>query len=309
MAPKRKLEDSEPQATVHESRQAQIYGKNPKPAKKPRNFESSAPTQVHASSVNAIKKRIRDVTRRLERSDALPANVRIEDERALAGYEQELAVAEAEKTRQKMIKRYHKVRFFERKKADRSIKKLRKQLLEATTTEEVQQLKHQMHVAEVDLNYTRYCPLSEIYISLYPPKDEDGEDEDSRQESVQTKPPLWVEVERHMEEGTLNQLRNRLPPPPVKKIVRRPKSKPTKHTKHVKLAISRPQPTTIDLTGLNRRQRRSQAGITQKTKTKTKHKSIGFEKNQAFGATEGAKTDKTYEKDDNGSEDGGFFEE
>jgi rRNA-processing protein Efg1 len=68
--------------------------------------------QAHASSVHAVKKRIRDVKRRLERCPNLPANVRVEDERALAVHEQELATALEEKNRQKMIKRYHMVRFF-----------------------------------------------------------------------------------------------------------------------------------------------------------------------------------------------------
>jgi hypothetical protein len=113
MAPKRKHQESEPQETVHASRQYQVYGNNPKPAKKPRRTEPPVyKKQAHASSVNAIKKRIRDVTRKLERSEDLPANVRIEDERALAAYQQELAAAESEKVRQKMIKRYHMVRFF-----------------------------------------------------------------------------------------------------------------------------------------------------------------------------------------------------
>ena len=113
MAPKRKHQDSEPQESVHASRQFQVYGNNPKPAKKPRRTELPVyKKQAHASSVNAIKKRIRDVTRKLERSEDLPANVRIEDERALAAYQQELVAAEAEKIRQKMIKRYHMVRFF-----------------------------------------------------------------------------------------------------------------------------------------------------------------------------------------------------
>lgn len=110
MAGKRKHEDSEPQETVHESRQFQVPGSRPKPSKKPRTFEPKK--QAHASSVNAIKKRIRDVTRRLERGDDLPATVRMEDERALEAYGQELEAAEAEKIRQKMIKQYHMVRFF-----------------------------------------------------------------------------------------------------------------------------------------------------------------------------------------------------
>ena len=77
----------------------------------------------------------------MERADDLPADVRIENERALAAYEQELVAALAEKTRQKMIKKYHMVRFFERQKATRQLKKLRKRLLEAESTEETEALK------------------------------------------------------------------------------------------------------------------------------------------------------------------------
>lgn len=104
MAPKRKYEDDEPQAIIHPSRQAQVPFNPPKGPKRK--------MQAHSSSVNAIKKRMRDVTRRLERSDDLPANIRVEDERALAAYSQELAAAEAEKLRQKTISKYHMVRFF-----------------------------------------------------------------------------------------------------------------------------------------------------------------------------------------------------
>jgi hypothetical protein len=113
MSTKRKYQEEDTQEAVHASRQSQVYGNAPKSAKKPRRFEPRVPRkQAHASSVNAIKKRIRDVTRKLERTDDLPANVRAEDERALAAYQQELESAQAEKTRQKMIKKYHMVRFF-----------------------------------------------------------------------------------------------------------------------------------------------------------------------------------------------------
>ena len=113
MAPKRTLPDTDVQNDVHASRQYQVYGQKPKPARKHQRTEPPVyRKQAHASSVNAIKKRIRDVTRKLERSDDLPANVRIEDERALAAYQQELSAAETEKMRQKMIRKYHMVRFF-----------------------------------------------------------------------------------------------------------------------------------------------------------------------------------------------------
>jgi hypothetical protein len=113
MSTKRKYQEEDSQEAVHASRQFQVYGNAPTPAKKPRRIEPRVQRkQAHASSVNAIKKRIRDVTRKLERKEDLPANVRAEDERALAAYQQELESAQAEKTRQKMIKKYHMVRFF-----------------------------------------------------------------------------------------------------------------------------------------------------------------------------------------------------
>lgn len=111
MPGKRKYRDLEPQSNgVHESRRVQIYGDRPKPAKKARKIE--LPHKQHTSAVNDIKKHIRDLRRRLERVSDLPADVRAEDERALAAYEHELAAAEAKKLRDQCIRKWHMVRFF-----------------------------------------------------------------------------------------------------------------------------------------------------------------------------------------------------
>lgn len=114
MPAKRKISELDTSEVVHPSRQAQVPGSVAKPpAKKPRRTEPTPyKKQAHASSVNAIKKRLRDVTRRLARAEELPATVRTEDERALEAYQQELSAAEAEKRNQKMITKYHMVRFF-----------------------------------------------------------------------------------------------------------------------------------------------------------------------------------------------------
>lgn len=69
-------------------------------------------TQSSSVSVNALKSKIRDVNRVLEHAQRLPLEVRIEKERALAGYRQDLEKAQHEKEKQRMIKRYHMVRFF-----------------------------------------------------------------------------------------------------------------------------------------------------------------------------------------------------
>lgn len=76
------------------------------------NIANPQSAQSAAAAVNPIKAMIRDVTRLLERSNNLPAGVRIEKERALAGYRQDLEQAETEKRKQQMISKYHMVRFF-----------------------------------------------------------------------------------------------------------------------------------------------------------------------------------------------------
>lgn len=75
---------------------------------------ASHPNAVNSTSVsvNALKSKIRDVKRVLEHAQKLPLDVRIEKERALAGYSQDLEKAENEKEKQRMIKKYHMVRFF-----------------------------------------------------------------------------------------------------------------------------------------------------------------------------------------------------
>lgn len=66
------------------------------------------------TAVNPTKTKIRDITRRLERPEKLPADIQVEKERALVGYRQDLERIEAAKRRKKIIGRYHMVRFFGR---------------------------------------------------------------------------------------------------------------------------------------------------------------------------------------------------
>ena len=86
---------------------------HPRPTKRTRlNTSKPNSTLSSAAAINPIKAKIRDVIRLLKRSDNLPAGVRIEKERALAGYKQDLQQAQAEKRKQHMISKYHMVRFF-----------------------------------------------------------------------------------------------------------------------------------------------------------------------------------------------------
>ncbi|KAL8933903.1 MAG: hypothetical protein Q9211_005519 [Gyalolechia sp. 1 TL-2023] len=179
-----------------------------------RGTSKATPTDSTSLSVNTLKSKIRDVTRVLEHAHNLPLDVRVEKERALAGYRQELEKAQCDKERQRMIKRYHMVRFFERQKATRNLKKLRTRLASATrNTPEHETLEDQIHCAEVDLNYTLYHPLTEKYIGIFP-RQETSKAQDTAATSIDrsellqgNRPAMWKVVESCMESGMLEALR------------------------------------------------------------------------------------------------------
>ena len=64
-------------------------------------------------SLNWIRKRARTIDRKLQRSqDNLPGDVSVKLQRELAAHSERITQADDKKQRQKMIKRYHMVRFF-----------------------------------------------------------------------------------------------------------------------------------------------------------------------------------------------------
>jgi uncharacterized FlaG/YvyC family protein len=280
MSSKRKA--SEISGQVHPSRQEIVPGAKP-PKKKPRKLGPQAPRPPPSeTSINAIKKRIRDVRRRLERLEDLPADIRVQDERDLAEMEQNLASLQEQKQRNKMIGKYHMVRFFERQKATRMLKKLRKRVLEAETTEAADELKKQMEEVDVDLNYAMYHPLNMVYISLYPKGKDDGDGEGNDKDGKKReKPPMWFEAKKCMEDGTLEQLREgklhpagdakegvKKAPPPPKAVTSGKKSDPKKDSKSDKRSVaSKPVKAPVvekkkqdfGETQLNRRMRRALA--------------------------------------------------
>ncbi|KAL3436457.1 hypothetical protein BDV09DRAFT_46221 [Aspergillus tetrazonus] len=184
-------------------------------------------------SVNELKRRIRDVKRLLAKPD-LSADKRVIQERALAGYEKELADEERRRERSRMIKKYHFVRFLDRKTATKEVKRLtrkREELAknsdidEATKQKKLEQLNARLHTANVNLNYTIYYPLTGKYISIYAEKKKmknEGQDEDedvqmeegpTQEEEIVTaattaqKKAMLQTVEKCMQDGTLDLLR------------------------------------------------------------------------------------------------------
>ncbi|CZT16590.1 uncharacterized protein RCC_02424 [Ramularia collo-cygni] len=175
----------------------------------PENFGKKSFKKAHTT--NAIKSNIRSLRRLLERE--LPADVRVEKERALQTAERELAATEKAKVRSDLISRYHKPRFFERQKAERRLKQARKALRACEGDEaEREKLGKEVDEYEVDLNYALFFPLDEHYVSLYPTRKrkEDGEPATSEVEGKrQGDKAMWELVRKCMAEGKnrLEQLR------------------------------------------------------------------------------------------------------
>ncbi|EEH20700.2 hypothetical protein PABG_02931 [Paracoccidioides brasiliensis Pb03] len=179
--------------------------------------KQNRPRELDLPSAGELRNRIRDIKRLLKRADHLPPGVKIEKERALIGYERDLEIVESRKNRAAMIKKYHFVRFLERKTATRQLAKLIKQKKSLTESnpnkQELDALEKLIYITEVDLNYAIYSPLTEKYISLYPNQHRDKQSVPEQENPKITvnnsgeKPPLWYAVEQSMKDGTLDLLR------------------------------------------------------------------------------------------------------
>lgn len=218
---------------------------------RPNTTTSTAPLEPEATPTPTptplapLKKRLRDLTRLLasNTSSTLPATIRSDHERELQSLRSEIADAEIEaakredeRKRNKIIGRYHRVRFFERRKAERRLKALRKsggvvdadgEIGAVARTEEdgaegvgmvrgeTRRLQRRaIHDAEVDLQYTMFYPLDEPYVSLFAEagfvedKSEGEQDGESGHDGAKVgesrereKPKMWYLVEEATEQG------------------------------------------------------------------------------------------------------------
>jgi rRNA-processing protein Efg1 len=229
--------------------------------------------QNNDGETTGLSDRIHSLRRLLEKATDMPADVRLEKERELQGYLTDQQRIKAKRERKAVTSRYHFVRFLERKKAEKRLKQVERDLndimicnggsassqaantvpIEAnqgddqialdeasdlqslsSTKRQAFQLqygncKRKLHLAKVDLNYTLYAPLDQKYIALYPgtakPRRDQDEDDaaEAEQDRIQAtkddeagllrtassqKPPLWYEVEKAMENNTLDALRD-----------------------------------------------------------------------------------------------------
>ncbi|KPI43763.1 rRNA-processing protein EFG1 [Cyphellophora attinorum] len=125
--------------------------------------------------------RIKSLQKQLDRASTstMPANILAEKERELAfllsdRQQSQLGPVElrSKADYNKIVGRYHKIRFFERRKAERNLRRLRKakersedgNVLEGEILPTTDELRR----AEVDLVYTLYAPLDQKYVAVFP---------------------------------------------------------------------------------------------------------------------------------------------
>ncbi|PKX98202.1 Efg1 domain-containing protein [Aspergillus novofumigatus IBT 16806] len=289
-------------------------------------------------SVNELKKRIRDVKRLLNRVD-LPADARIVQERALAGYEKDLEDELARRHRSQMIKKYHFVRFLgmrirlqfdddleliwtiaDRKAASKDLKRLLRREQEisnsdldpAAKKEKIAALAGKIHAAQVNHNYTIYYPLTQKYVALYAEQKKKKKESTTQSEkpnepeaevvskliydTTGERPPMWRVVEKCMEDGTLDLLREgKLDDGEGEK------SSQVSEQKKSKKSADEDQPA---------RNKPSKEKVSDKASGKSR-KAEGKQdrKPNRSAAMEGAYWSANELNDDDNESDGGFFEE
>ena len=177
--------------------EAEAYNSyRPQYAMPPSNIDtetSKTSTHTRRDRKNNRSSRIHSLRNLLGRG-GLPPNIQQDKERELASLLFDQEKDRVAKGGKKVLEKYHKVRFFERKKAERSVKRLEKEretlqknaaaVIDAdrdmdlnaedgsTQARQAQQarlreLEIEIHCAQVDLQYTLYSPLKEKYISLF----------------------------------------------------------------------------------------------------------------------------------------------
>ena len=147
------------------------------PAKRKRqSYKEIQGGDEHTASLSKVKKKIRDIERMLNRNpEKIEATKKQESERALHAFKLQLEqLQENQKTKQ-LVKKYHMVKFFERKKAQKRLKQAAKALSQASQNDKQQALDN-LRECEIDWYYIFHYPRDEKYIALYAKSEETNDD-------------------------------------------------------------------------------------------------------------------------------------
>lgn len=177
-------------------------------------FDSSLQlASVMGAGANKIKKQIRNVERLLQKKrDVLPDTVLLEKERTLEALKLELQEAEMRQVTKRNAKKYHMVRFFERKKALRRYNQTLKDLKSDPANKK---LNKDLEEREIDLCYVVNFPKTTKYIALYPTTEESTNEGETKNgtSTTETKRNTYREI-------IIKQLRNNQLPVSLEEILK-----------------------------------------------------------------------------------------
>jgi hypothetical protein len=204
-----------PRAERGHKRKAEEQGDEDGPGRKHKQRQSDTPftgsSRPKKHAIHRPKNQIRDLERMLAKATDMPATVRAGHERRLEALKHDLVITAAEKEKTRMIEKYHMVRFFDRKKAERHLKKAQRALIDCKDPDMRLELKQHVYTAQIDLNYTMYYPLVRNYCALYPTKkSEEGKIRGGEEGTVvraRGDPEVWKIVETATKEGKLEALK------------------------------------------------------------------------------------------------------
>jgi len=191
------------------SRKARKLSEDTSPSsdEKGQETSSSRPSNKHTKKDRKQNRssRIHSLRKLLARGK-LPSTIKQEKERELAALLHEQDKTKTKKDAKKTLERYHYVRFIERQKAEKRLKRLRKQKDAGNDNGE---LDNKIHEMEVNRNYAIYAPLDQKYASIFASqtgheKDDEGDEaEEGKAGNVEarTKPPMWYVVKAAMAHG------------------------------------------------------------------------------------------------------------
>ncbi|KAG6551652.1 hypothetical protein Mapa_006738 [Marchantia paleacea] len=126
------------------------------------------------SKIVSIKNQIRSIERLLKKP-LLLEEVKDAQEKRLEDLKKQAEQHARSELERKMSLRYRKVKFFERRKIERRIRRAEKQLrtLGDQNTAEGLQLAHQLQQLKEDLEYVKFFPKTEKYVALFAGSDDE----------------------------------------------------------------------------------------------------------------------------------------
>ncbi|EJT49005.1 hypothetical protein A1Q1_01916 [Trichosporon asahii var. asahii CBS 2479] len=173
--------------------------------------------------VNKLKAQLRQA-RRLLAKDKLDSGIKVATERRIKSLENDLRLAERRGVEKKNGQKYHAVKFFERQKLLRFIKRTSKEQAEYEAKGKEKKAKksgEKLVEARIMLNYVLNFPNTQKYISLFPvtekKDDADADDDEGKfklprllsktedlDKSAQRRLEILLETKRLMEAGELS---------------------------------------------------------------------------------------------------------